>query len=645
MAGRSVSYPGVVRFAAFEVDLRTGELRKQGIKIRLQEKPFQILALLLERPGELVTREELRQKLWSADTFVDFDHSLGTAIAKLRQALGDSAQSSRFVETVGGRGYRFIAPLIASDPNPSPATAPAASPDTQVRPPADPSARRLQRVAAAIAVGLISGALLIAVFLGLNIAGSRDWLRRQSNRPVHSLAVLPLENLPADPAQDYFADGMTDALIANLAQIGNLRVISRTSAMQYKATKKPLSQIARELNVEAVLEGSVLRSENRVRITAELVDANSDTHLWAGTYERDLRDVLSLQGAVARDIAQQIRVKLTPEQHARLSGSQAVDPEAYQLYIKGRYFWVKRDQESLNRAMDYFRQAVDHDPGYAAAYSGIADCYLLFGSSFDVGGQAPSEVLPKARSAAMKALELDSGLAEPHNSIAYVRLNSDWDWPGAEAEFKRSLELNPGYSHGHHWYAHLLFSSGRTEEALAESRRALELDPLSPIINLHLGWHYLYTRQYDRALDQLAKTLELNPNYALAHWYRGLAFEQKKMYPEALNEMSRARDLLPGNLAVESDIGHVYAVSGNKREAERIISVLKRESAHRYVNLYELSSIYLGLGANDHAFESLEGAFRERSDQMIYLKVDPRLDAVRSDPRFQDLVRRVGIPD
>jgi tetratricopeptide (TPR) repeat protein len=295
--------------------------------------------------------------------------------------------------------------------------------------------------------------------------------------------------------------------------------------------------------------------------------------------------------------------------------------------------------------MGYFQQAIDRDPTYAAPYSGLADCYVLFGSSFDVGGQAPSDVQPKAKAAALKALELDNSLADAHNSIAYVKLTYDWDWTGAEVEFKRSLALNPGYAHGHHWYAHLLLSGGRREEALAESNRALELDPVSPIINLHLGWHYLYTRQYDRALEQLAKTLELDPDYALAHWYRGLAYEQKKMYPEALREMGRAKDLLPMNLAVLCDIGHVYAVSGDKGNAEKVIAALEEESAHRYVNAYELALIYVGLGQNDRAFKSLDRAFREHSDMLVYLKVDPRLDSIRSDFRFPNLMRSVGVPN
>ena len=516
-------------------------------------------------------------------------------------------------------------------------------PPTQGVPP--PERAKAPWLRAALWAG-ISALLLGAALVGLNVVSWRDGLFSRVHPPqMRSLAVLPLENLSRDPDEEYFADSMTEAIITDLAKINALRVVSRTSVMRYKRTQKPLPEIAKELNVDAIVEGSVQRAGNRVRITAQLIHAATDQHLWAEAYERDLRDVLVLQDEVARNIAQQVRVKLTPEENIRLSSGRPVDPEAYQLYVKGRYFWAKRNQESFNRAISYFREAIDRDPSYAAPYSGLADCYVLFGSSFDVGGHPPSEVQPKAKAAALKALELDSSLADAHNSLAYVKLNYDWDWSGAEAEFKRSLELNPGYAHGHHWYAHLLFSSGRRDEALAESTRSLELDPLSPILVVHLGWHYLYTRQHDRALDQLAKALELEPSYALAHWYRGLAYEEKKMYPEALRELTKTKDLLPGNLAVQSDIGHVYAVSGNKSEAEKTIARLKQESTRTYVNLYELALIYIGLGQNDQAFDWLEKAYRERSDQLIYLKVDPRLDPIRSDSRFADLVRRVGIPD
>jgi TolB-like protein len=598
--------------------------------VPLQGLPVQLLTILLENQGHIVTRDEIRARLWPADTFVDFDHSLHNAVARLREALGEDANNPRFIETLPRRGYRFIAPVD------SPVMPPTATSNVA------PRGRFLRAFASAV-LALVT---VPAVLVGFNVGGVRFKLFGKSpSAHIDSIAVLPLKNLSDDREQDYFADGMTEALITDLGKVGALRVISRTSVMRYKDTKKPLPEIARELQVDALVEGTVARSGDRLRITANLVQASPERHLWAESYERNLRDVIAPQNDVARTITQQIQVKLTPEEHARLSASHTVDPEAYKLYIKGRYFWVKRNRESFNRAMDYFQQAIDRDPSYAAPYSGLADCYVLFGSSFDVGGLAPSEVQPKAKAAALRALELDSSLSDAHNSLAYVKLTYDWDWQGGEAEFKRTLELNPGYAHGHHWYAHLLLSSGRRDEALAESNRALELDPVSPIINLHLGWHYLYTRQPDRALDQLAKTLELDPSYALAYWYRGLAYEQKKMYPDALREMGKARDLLRGNLAVQSDIGHVYAVSGDKGAAERVIAGLREESERRYVNQYEVALIYVGLGQIDQAFEWLDEAFRARSDQLIYLNVDPRLDSIRSDSRFTELVRRVGIPD
>ncbi|HKV79023.1 MAG TPA: tetratricopeptide repeat protein [Candidatus Sulfotelmatobacter sp.] len=620
-----------VRFGVFELDVRAGELRKRGIKVPLQGLPVQILSILLENPGQVVTRDELRTRLWPADTFVDFDHSLHNAIARLREALGENASSPRFVETLPRRGYRFIGPLDSS-----------VVPES-----AGPEVPRRNQFRRALTAAVLVLLAVVATLVGLNVGGVRSkWFwKRASAAPIDSIAVLPLKNLSDDREQDYFADGMTEALITDLGKVSALRVISRTSVMRYKDTKKALPEIARELQVDALVEGTVARSGDRLRITANLIQASPERHVWADTYEGNLSDVIALQNDVARRITQQIQVQLTPEEHVRLSASHPVDPEAYKLYIKGRYFWVKRNRESFDRAMDYFQQAIDRDPTYAAPYSGLADCYVLFGSSFDVGGAAPNEVQPKAKAAALKALELDNSLADAHNSIAYVKLTYDWDWIGAEADFRRSLALNPGYAHGHHWYAHLLLSSGRREEALAESNRALELDPVSPIINLHLGWHYLYNKQYDRAIEQLGKTLELDPDYALAHWYLGLAYEQKKMFPQALREMGRAKDLLPTNLTVQCDIGHIYAVSGDKDRAEKVIAGLKEESARRYVNQYELALIYVGLGQNDQAFKSLERAFHEHSDMLVYLKVDPRLDSIRSDSRFADLMRRVGIPD
>lgn len=516
----------------------------------------------------------------------------------------------------------------------------APSATTSVRPPKAANRSPLRKaLMAALGCGLLA-----AILVGFNVGGSRDRLVGRAHAPqIRSLAVLPLENLSRDPDQEYFADGMTDAVITNLAKIGALRVISRTSVMRYKRSQKSVPEIAKELNVDAVMEGSIARSGNNVRINAQLIQAATDQHLWAESYERDLHDVLRVQEEIARAIAREVQVQLTPQERALLTKARPVDPEAYELYLKGRYFWGKRNQESNKKAIALFHQAIDKDPAYPSPYSGLADCYILFGISFDVGSLSPTQAFPEAKSAAEKAIQLDDTLADGHNSLAYTKLLYDWDWAGSEAEFKRAVQLNPGYTNAHHWYAHYLLASGRQEEALAESRKALDLDHLSPIINVHLAWHYIYTRQYDRALDQLRKTLELDPNYSLANWYLGWVYEQRGQYPEALQSMRKAQELLQSNSALVADIGHVYAMSGNTNDALKVLAQLKEASKRTYVNPFEVALIYVALGKRSDAFQWLDRAYRERSDMLIYLNADPRLDSIRSDPQFADLARRVGL--
>ena len=461
---------------------------------------------------------------------------------------------------------------------------------------------------------------------------------------IRSVAVLPLENLSRTPDEELFADSMTSALITNLAKVRALRVVSRTSAMRFKHTHKTLEQIGRELNVDAVVLGSVERAGNRVRISAQLIRAATDEHLWADSYDRDLQDVLMLQDEVARSIADKVRVTLTPEERAGLAAARVVDPAAYELYLKGRAAWNERTEGSIQRAITYFTQAIERDGNYAAPYSGLADCYLSLGFSFDVGSVPPREAIPKAKAAALKALALDESLAEAHNSLAYAKLYYDWDWPGAEAEFKRALALNPGSPEAHHWYSHLLVSSRRLDESLAESQKALALDQLNPVMSLHLGWNYFFMRQNDKAVAQLTRTIDLDPNYGLAYWYRGLAYEQQGKFAEALAEMRRGAALLTGNMVVSADIGHVHAAAGHLDEANRVIDELARESKQRYVSPFAIALIHLGRGDTDRAFEWLEKAYQERSDLLIYLTVDPRLDPIRNDPRLKDLVARIGIP-
>ena len=536
-------------FGVFEVDLRAGHLTKRGLHLRLQEQPFQVLAMLLEKPGELVTREELRSKLWPS-TVVDFDHGLNKAISKIREALGDSVESPRFVETVARRGYRFLADVAVIDTADGQREAAA---DDLARP-KDPAFVDLTHAGALPkrSLGPYAWRLLGFIF-ALVLTASLSWIfyfRNQSSPKILSLAVLPLENLSGDASQDYFADGMTDELIIHLAQISALRVVSRTSVMTYKGVRKPLAQIASELNVDAVVEGSVLRSGERVRITAQLIRVPADKHVWAQSYEGDIRDTLALQNKVARAIVEQIRVTLNRYEQAALEHAKAVHPEAFQAYLAGRYFWNKRTGDGLKKAIDYFNQAIEKDPNYAQALAGLADAYALSGD-WEYGILSPEDAFPKAKAAATKALALDDNLAEAHTSLAFVLDLYDWDWESAEQEYKRAIALNPGYATAHHWYAWHLIVMGRNSEALAELRKAESLDPLSPIISADLADALCVAHLYDKSVQQSRKTLEMHPYFAVAHYELGQAFAQKHMYTEAIGELRRAIELSGGNTAFE----------------------------------------------------------------------------------------------
>src|SRR5260370_4178831 len=499
-----------VRFGAFEADLHSSELHKHGVKIKLQDQPFQILALLLERPGEIVTREELRRKLWPADTFVDYDVGVNTAIKRLRDALGDSAESSRYVETLPRKGYRFIASVegISSVPHQDLTIH---AEHAAERPTEGVTERRAARLW--IVTGVL--AAMLVLFVALNIGGLRQRLLTTGvPREIQSIAVLPLENLTGDPEQEYFADGMTDELIAELAKISALRVISRTSVMRYKGVKKPLPQAAQELGVDAVVEGTVFRSGDRVRVTANLVQASPEKHLWAESYERDLRDILALHSDVATAIAREIQIKVSPQEQARLTSSRPVNPGAYQLYLKGRYFWEKRTTANLNKAREYFEQAIEKDPTYALASAGLADSYVLL----SVYGSLPSkEGFPKAKAAALKALQIDNALAEAYPSLGWVRYFYDWDFPGAETDFKRAIELNSNYATAHHWYGWYLAVMGRFDEGLAELKKAQELDPLSLGISTNLGRGLYFAHRYDEAIQQHRRALDMDPKSSKAH--------------------------------------------------------------------------------------------------------------------------------
>jgi TolB-like protein/DNA-binding winged helix-turn-helix (wHTH) protein/Tfp pilus assembly protein PilF len=638
---------GRLRFGVFEVDLRTGELRKHGLRIRLQEQPFQVLATLLERAGQVVTREELQKKLWPADTFVDFDHGLNKAVNKIRDALGDSAESPRFVETVARRGYRFLAEVKAADEAPvrSPELAP-----MQLTSPHSPASQTGERAEFVDTAAMpqrrlpplawkISAFVLLAV-----IAAFAAWKIHSRNRPasaIHSLAVLPLESLSNDASQDYFADGMTDELISDLGQISALRVISRTSVMSYKHARKPLPQIARELNVDAIVEGTVLRSGDRVRITAQLIDATADKHLWSQSYEGELKDTLALQNQVARTIADQIRISLNPQEQAALKSAKVVNPEAYESYLKGRYFWNKRTPDSLRVALAYFNQAIDEDPNYAQAYSGLADTYALLGD-WQYGVMTPKEALPKAKAAAVKALELDSTLSEAHNSLAFCFDAFDWDLESAGKEFQRSIELNPGYATAHHWYAWHLTLLGHYDNAIEEMRKAKSLDPLSLIINADLAELLVIAHFYDESIIQSRKTIEMDPNFALAHNQLAQAYLQEHMNAEAIVELQKAVELSAGCPTCIANLARAYAASGRSSEAGKLLSDLKNHSNGGYSDAAEVSMVYAALGDKDQAMHWLEIGYEQRFNPGVLLR--PGFDPLRSDPRFQNLVHRIGFP-
>ena len=582
---KNISSKTVVRFGPFQADLRAGELRKHGVKLKLVGQPFEVLAVLLERPGQLVTREELRARLWPTDRFVDFDHGLNAAVNKLRDALSDSAEKPNYVETLPRRGYRFIS-----------------------------------------AVGLHD---------------SQNLLGELSSPKIQSLVVLPLENLSKDPEEEYFTDGMTDQLITNLTQISALKVISRTSAMRYKGTKKSLPEIARELHVDAVVEGAVMWVGGRVRISAQLIEAPTDHHLWAASYERDLRDVLSMQEEVTRAIVSEIRVKLTAQEQARLANSHPINPEAYQLYLKGHYHWNKRSLDGFQKAIEYFQQATAKDPAYALAYVGLADTYIYF-SFFDV--VPPREAMPKAKAAAARALEIDNRLGEAHVSLGYVSYMYDWDWPVAGKHFEQALTLNPAYSRAHTFYPFYLSSLGRSEEALAVAKHSLDLDPASPAVSHSLAVQLYLARQFDQAIEQSHKTLELDPNFAISYATLGEVYVSKGMYREGLPTLKKYSALSRGRAMSLALLGYAHARLGERSEALRILEQLEAASKERYTPAVSFAVVYAGLGEKDQAFAWLEKAYGERTSRLGYLKVEPLWDPLRTDLRFADLLRRIGLP-
>ena len=576
--------PGLIQFGQdFDLDVRAYELRSSGIRLKLERIPMELLLLLIERHGQLVTREQIVEKIWGAGTFFDSDNSINAAINKIRRVLRDDSERPQFVETVTGKGYRFIAAI----------STPA------------------QKIHAVV-----------------------------THHKIRSLAVLPLENFSRDSAQDYFAEGMTEALITTLAKIRAMRVISRTSAMLYRNPSRSLPEIAQQLNVDAVVEGSVLQSGGRVRISAQLIDARTDQHLWAESYERDCRDVLSLQGEIAQQIANEVRIVLTPSERERLGSTRKLDPRAHELYLKARYHWNKRTEENVRKAISYFERALDCDPTFAQAHAGLADCYNILAY---YNALSPLDAYPKARAAALKALELDQSLAEPHASLGVIKRDFEWDWSSAEREFQRSIDLNPGYVEAVHWRATLLLMLGRASDGIREKSNALAIDPLSVVIRTDLGRMFYFAREYDQAIREYQSALDLEPNFGAAHLWLGNAYEQKGMFEQALSELRIGSSLYQGRSYAVARLAHCLALAGESGDARSFLGQLKVAGKQTYVSSYDLALIHVGLREFDEALLWLGRAFKERSLWLGYLNVEPQLDPLRGDKRFRELLHKVGL--
>jgi TolB-like protein/DNA-binding winged helix-turn-helix (wHTH) protein/Tfp pilus assembly protein PilF len=654
---------GRLRFGVFEADLRTGELTKHGKRLRLQEQPFQLLAILLEKPGELVTREELRGRLWPQTT-VDFDHGVNKAIGKVRHALGDSVGNPRFIETVARRGYRFLADvavvrdgqawpvkddIVSEGPARIVTSAPVADEPAEAVA-GDPAARGdagvLRGVDTRTAPTWPPYAPARRPFgFGMRfvLARAAFWILsswRHTEGPIRSLAVLPLENLSYDTTEDYFADGMTEELITQLGQIRSLRVISRTSVMAYKSGPKPLAEIARELRVDAVVEGSVLRSGDQVRINAQLIAVPADRHMWAQSYSGELRDTLALQSSVASAIAGQIRATLDPRERAALAKAKVVNPEAYEAYLKGRYFWNKRTGDGLKKAITHFIHAIETDPSYAEAYAGLADSYTLAGD-WKYGVLPGQEAFAQAKAAAANALALDDSLGEAHASLALALDLYGWDWKAAEAEYQRAIELTPGYAPAHQWYSWHLIMMGRNSDGISELRKAESLDPLSLIISADIADALCVARRYDEAVQQSKKTLEMDANFAVAHFELGQALVEQQLYDEAIAAFKRAIELSGQSGAFESNLACVYGVLGRKEEATKMLRDLEARHDQNPSAAADIALIYVGLGDRDKAMMWLNTAYEAHFKASILLH--PVFDPLRSDARFKDLLSRIGV--
>jgi len=567
-----------IRFGLFEVDLRTRELRKKGHKLRLQEQPFQLLTLLLDKPNEVVTREEIQRKIWGADTFVDFEHGVNRAINKLRETLGDSANNPRFIETLSRCGYRFIAPV------------------------------------------------------------QRDL--QLPDRSKKMLIVLPFANLSLEADQEYFADGLTEEMIAHVSRLNpeRLGVIARTTTMQFKKTSKNIKTIGQELGVQFALEGSVRRAGDHVRITAQLIQVSDQTHLWSGTYDRGVEDVLAIQTEVAERIGRSLAVELVPERQALAARSITRNTEAYELYLRGRHYLNQRVEPGYSKAIEYFNRAIEKDPVCAPAYAGLADAYSVIGFY----GAIPSKTaFEKAKAAARTAVQLDDTLSEAHTSLGYATLQYDWDWGSAEAEHKRAIDLNPSW-YAYDWYGFNLAQVGRFSQAFAALEYARQMDPLSLVIGCHLGWTFYFAREYDKSIRQLEKTVEFDPKFPLARYYLGLTYAQMHDFDRGLDHLQSAAELSGLHPGALSALAYTLGAAGRPSEGREVLARLIGLQQHRHVLAYFVAFAMSSLSSKEETLEWLEKAYEEHSGWPLYLHFEPAFDALRADRQFASLLKRIN---
>jgi len=660
-----------IRFGKdFELDLRPRRLRRGSHVLKLERIPLEILILLLEHRGEIVSRETIVTRVWGNDVFLDTDNSVRGAIRKLRQALKDDPEAPQFIQTITGQGYRFIAPILAPEeeqPTEQPKLEALVVPTSLQSFTSEPEIwaqggslndKKQEQVAEEgtgtetahgqvqkhrrtwLSIGLALAAVFIPSLLGL-----RGW--RGSSVPTVVqrkivLAVLPFDNLSRDPDQEFFSEGLTEEMIAQVGKLNRdqLKVVARSSVAKYKGSTLTAKEIGKELNADYLVQGRVRLLPDRVRITVELIQTRDQTDMWTESYDRELKDLLAVQDSVVRSIASEIHIALTDEEEKRLATPRRISPDAHEAYLKGRYYWNKRTGESMMKAEQYFEQAIDDDPSYAAAYSGLADCNS--GLTWH-GFKSPAEALPKAYAAARKAIEINPESAEAHASLG-LAMTHHWDWTGAETEFRRALQLDPQYANAHHWYGDYLSIRSRHAEALVEAKQALELDPLNLMISTWVGLRYYMARDYSRAIEQNRSSVELDPNFAAAHLLLGEDYRGAGLHSEAVIELQKGASLSGDSPLYAAQAAVALAVAGRKTEALRIAHDLEMTSKKRYVSPYGLAQIYAAADKNEDTFKWLQAAYDDHAAWMGYLAVDPIFDRYRSDERFKDLLRRVGLP-